>query len=430
MRRYLMPSLCAVAVSGLAACSSSSDPGPTQATAGGTMRVEAYCNKQGLTPTLRQTFIVVDERDLKPVKDGAQFAQQNASIRDAVLAFANPGALDNGRTSARERITLMLAPASGASPKTLFTGCVPGLTAQERADVSNKESKVAAFVSGGALKDLESSAEDFNKAVAASLVQAALAEKPAQAEEDKDSLFASLASTGQIFRSTEVTPRIVLVSGDFTKPAQADVVAARKAALDDASKAPVDFGNAEVIALGPGGNSDIARAWLQTYLLRMNGKLLSWSDDASGITPTPAPVSVKRYAGTAHVPGVPDDVIQIRVATDASGKLVNSWLVQTGNAYDHSIPLTGQSVCDDAGNCKLRSDNEGFAQAWVAERGQKGDQVQFDGNAPFGGLRQWTLETTGEKLTGKIFDSAVGKINQNGSDSVGIEASIQQKANF
>ena len=399
-------------------------------TQGGTIRAEAYCDKPGLSPALRQTFIVIDERDLKPVEDGAGFARDNAGIRDAALAFTRADALDNGRTAARERITLMVAPASGASPKMIFTGCLPGLSAAERAAVSNNESKISAFVSGGELKGLDAATEEFGKSVAASLVQAAMSGKPGPSSDGKDSLFASLAGTGQIFRSTDVTPRVVIVSNHLPKPAAPQAEAARRNALEEAGKAPVDFGNAEIIVLGQGGNNSLARAWLQTYLLRMNGKLLSWSDDASGAAATPAPVTIKRYAGTAKIPGVPADVIQIRLAMDASGKLVNSWLIQTGSAYDRSIPLTGQGVCDEQGTCKLRSDNEGFAQAWVMQRDQKSEDIQFDGGAPFGGMRQWTLESSNDKLEGKIFDNAVGKINQDGSDSIGIEASIQQKANF
>ena len=68
----------------------------------------------------------------------------------------------------------------------------------------------------------------------------------------KNSLFTSLAAT-RMFRTSDSTSRIVLVSDDLPKQEAQDVTLARKAALADAVGTPVDFGNSEIVMVGKGG---------------------------------------------------------------------------------------------------------------------------------------------------------------------------------
>ena len=428
------PLYCAIALglSALAGCGSGSGDSPaTTAGKSTSLRMEAWCAMQDLPPALRETFIVVDERILKPAQQGNEFAEKNSAVRDAVMSFADPGsALENGRSAARERITLMVAPADGSAPRQLFTGCLPGLTQAERTAALQGESGVARFFSGGKMQELDEAIETFRATVAGALIQAARATTPATASGEKNPLLSSLAATSRIFRKTDTVPRVVLVSDELPQPTVQDIVAARQEALAQAARTPVDFGDAEVMAIGRGGNDNIRHAFLQTYLLRLNGKLASWSADPSGATPTPAPSTLRRYVGTAQYPGSPEGIVRIRLAMDSDGKLVNSWLILTGAPYERAIPLTGQGVCNETGDCKLRADNEGFANVWVAARGQK-DDVQFDNEAPFGGMREWTLETSGNGLQGEIFDSAVSQVGSvPGQKSIGIKASLDPKANY
>lgn len=430
--RALPAALAAASALALAGCSGADAPTASLSPTGnGQIRMETYCSLEGLAPALRQTFIVVDERTLTPIAQAAEFGAKNAAVRDAVMTFSDPaGSIEGGRSAPRERITLLVAPADGAAPRQIFTGCLPGLSADERAAVAKGESKLDTFFTGGAASKLEESANDFRAAVAGAMVRAAQA-IPAQpsAPGTESTLFGSLAATGQMFRSTDAVPRIVLVSDHLPLPADAgDEKAARATAFTEAGALRVDLGNAEVFAIGHGGNDGQSRTYLQAFLLRMNGHLVSWSADATGVTPLPAPTSLQRYSGTATYPGGSDEIVQIRLATDASGKLVDSWLVLAGQPFDRSIPLTGQGVCDAGSNCHYKSDNGGFAQAWVAARGA---EVSFDNLAPFGGMRQWALDTSGNDLKGRIFDPAVSQVgNVPGVDSIPIKAVLQQKANF
>ena len=166
------------------------------------------------------------------------------------------------------------------------------------------------------------------------------------------------------------------------------------------------------------------------YLLRLNGKLVSWSADPSGATPTPTPSTLRRYVGTAQYPGSPERH-HPHPSGDGQRRQAGQLVVDP-----HRLPLRARHSADRtrrlqrSGDCKLRADNEGFAYVWVAARGQQGD-VQFDNEAPFGGMREWTLETSGNGLKGEVFDSAVSQVGTvPGNKSIAIQASLDQKANY
>lgn len=415
-----------------------------------------------LLPGLIALCLCACKKDAPPSLEGPL-----ARVRDVVVAFASPTALENGRSTARERIVLMVAPADGSAPKQVFTGCLPGLTQNERDELAKNENRLKSWAVGGEVGEIDIAAKEFSGMAVGTLMQALRTQKPTSgagvfrsethckieglppamrqtfiivdersldtgepaATDKKNSLFTSLAAT-RMFRTSDSTSRIVLVSDDLPKQEAQDVVSARKAALADAAGTPVDFGNSEIVIVGKGGNDDTARAYLQTYLLRLNGKLASWSTDPSGAMPTPAPSTLRRYVGTFQYPGSPEGIVRIRLAMDSNGKLVNSWLIVTDAMYERAIPLTGQGVCNETGDCKLRADNEGFANVWVAARDQQDDKP-FDDDAPFSGMREWTLETSGNGLKGEIFDNAVSQVGTvPGNKSIAIKASLDPKANY
>lgn len=412
-----------------AGCGSDSAVAPSPVGAsGGQLRMETYCAVEGLSPALRQTFVVVEERALEPVAQAEEFAQKNQAVRDAVMAFADPvSALEAGRVAARERITLMIAPVDGSAPRQVFTGCLPGLTAEERMAQAQGESKVSNFFTGGTAQKIGDDVDRFRATIAGALIQAARS-APAVQDSEEGALMRSLSAVGQVFRSADAVPRIVLVSGGLPPVKPVDMVVARGQGMADAGQTRMDLGNAEVMVIAPGGNSDVTRAYWQAFLLRQGGQLTSWSTDSSGLSITPSPVRLQRFSGTAAYPGGGDDIVQLRIATDPSGKLANSWLVLTGAPFDRAIPLTGQAVCDESGACRIRSDRGGFAQAWVAGRG---DEPRFDNDAPFGGMREWSFDVGGTGLKGDVFDSAVSQVGPiAGKKSIEIKAVLQQKANF
>lgn len=390
------------------------------------LRFEKYCSIAGLGAPLRQTFVVIDASVVSPVEEAAEFSTLNADLRDVVMAFANPGAaLDAGRSAPRERITLLVAQNDGSAPRQAFTGCLPGFSSEERATMGAGESKVSSFFTGGFQQDLADDVEQFRAMVAGALIQTARSVPPG--DSPSSNFFSSLSALGQVFRSTEAVPRIVLVSDSLAGAPQATLTEARRRGFEDARAFDVDLGNSEVLVVGEGGSDENSRGYLESMLLAMNGHLGSWSRDAGGLQTFAPPVSLARYSGTAAYPDGSDQVIQIRMAQDANGKLVNSWLVLLG-IDARAIPLQGQAVCSGNAVCEVRSEQGGFAQAWVADRGA--DPV-FDNDAPFGGMREWRMTTQSDALEGEVFDSAVMQVGATpGQRSISIRASLQQKANF
>lgn len=391
------------------------------------LRMETYCSIEGLEPALRQTFVVVDASALTPVQEATEFAAHNAGVRDTVMAFADPGpATDAGRAAPRERVTLMVAPPDGSAPRQVFTGCLPSFSNAERAMLGAGDSRVASFFTGGREQQVADDIEQFRAMIAGALIQSARA-LPTGASDTESRLFGSLAALGEVFRSSDTVPRIVLVTDAALPVAAGDASEARRAGFDEAARTGVDLGNAEVMVVGAGSGNEIARQYLEAFLLRINGHLAGWSADVSGLVPNPAPVSLARYSGAAAYPGGDDQLIQVRLARDTGGKLVNSWLVLMG-LETRAIPLTGQAVCKGDGSCVIRSDRGGFAQSWVAERGA---EPVFENEAPFGGMREWSIQTTGESLTGEVFDSAVTQVGDTpGQRSIAINATLQPGANF
>lgn len=391
------------------------------------LRMETWCSVEGLEPALRQTFVVVDANALTPVQEAADFAAHNAGVRDIVMAFADPGpATDAGRSAPRERVTLMVAPPDGSAPRQVFTGCLPSFSNAERTMLGAGDSRVASFFTGGREQQLADDVDQFRATIAGALIQSARA-LPAEPVAGESKLFGSLAALGEVFRATDTVPRIVLVTDTAARVDAQDVSGARQQGFDNAAPTGVDLGNAEVMVVGEGSGNEIARQYLETFLLRINGRLAGWSGDVSGLVPSPAPVSLMRYSGTAAYPGGDDPLIQLRLALDTSGKLVNSWLVLMG-LETRAIPLTGQAVCKSDGGCEMRSDQGGFAQAWVAGRGA---EPVFENEAPFGGMREWKITTSGESLSGEVFDGAITQVgDEPGQRSIAIDATLQPGANF
>src|SRR5262249_48086055 len=86
---------------------------------------EDYCNRPGLTKPIRQSIVVLDQGLVVPNRKGEVSPQNQRWIKD-IRSLLDPSA--PGRVATflpRERVSLYLAPTTGAQPTLLFTGCVP-----------------------------------------------------------------------------------------------------------------------------------------------------------------------------------------------------------------------------------------------------------------------------------------------------------------
>ncbi len=411
----------------LTACGDNVAP---NASAGGTnqiFKMETYCAVPDMAVSLRHTFIVLDEAMIVATQSAEDFAQKNQTMRDVVMGLADPlGAIEQGRTSARERITLLVAPQDGSSTKQLFTGCVPGLTARDRELLASGQSSTSKFFSGSAEDKFLEGAAEFRTVMVGALIQGARA-KPSTASPSESRYFQSLRNFGQVLASSESTRRVILVTDAMPASSAPNDTDSRQQGFTAAHESNLDFGNSSIYILGAGGDSAQNLARAEAWITAQNGSLLGWSKQLEGISFQPAPTTVARFVGTSTYPDGQSLVTKVRIAYDDNGKLVDSWLILT-DLNEYAIPLSGQAICSEPGACDFRADKSGFAQSWVVQRGS---EPTFDEKAPFAGLREWSMKSAGSKLSGEVFDSAVDSIAGNtNSRSIPFSATAQLKATF
>jgi hypothetical protein len=161
----------------------------------------------------------------------------------------------------------------------------------------------------------------------------------------KESNFLSLLpDIGRSFDLGSGIPRIVifsplsLVNGTFDNKS-----AAREAGFKQASRYAADLKRAEVyVVRGKHESNVLARDYVSALLLGSKGFLI----DASGET-LPAlhepPQMVAVYGGFIAY-GLVNAPMQIRLAVDSSGSLVNSW-VEVSVDRATATPMTGKSIC-------------------------------------------------------------------------------------
>lgn len=401
--------------------------------AGGELRAETFCTVEGLNPALRHTYLMIDENVLSKTETPADFVALNGRIRDVVLTFADPDrALSSGASDYRERISIHVLPADGSASYRVFSGCIPGLSPQEIQESRQNGSAVNDFFSGGVQQQIRNDAEDFTAKLIGALQNAARSAKgPARAQAgnvEQISAFQSIRASGRVINSDLGVPRVVLVTdlGSTSLPEAENREALRKAGFDLGTAASLDLGRADIVVIQSNGGNDSQREFLDAFLLAQHGKLVYWGNERVGALPT-APSRVVRYVGTAAYPNG-EDTVQIRVAMDRSGKLVNSWTTLRGRP-DRSVPMTGSALCDAPDNCVVRSDEGGFSQAWSLS---PGGEPEFDPDMPFSGLRDFEFTAGPQNLTGKLFDPSVDRIGPPGSetDSIKLDARLQADANF
>lgn len=417
----------------LAGCDSAVNGAGGGASSGGAFRLERFCNVADLPPSLRHTYLLIDEHALARAETPAEFAELNAGVRDIVVAFTDPAAAAlSGAMDYRERLSILLLPADGSAAKPLFEGCLPALSPEEINSAQTAGSAVGDFFTGGVQQQLHNDGEQFRSRAISALVLAARTApgepSPETARLIDSQLVQGLRASGRMINGEDGLPRIILLSNlarmDLGEEPTREAV--RQSGLAEGEQAALDLGRAELhVFLAEGQNSALARDYAQAFFLAQHANLLTWAGDALATMPA-APTSVVRYSGEAAYPGGPES-IQVRVAADRNGNLVNSWLVLRGSP-NRSTPLTGPQTCEAPGVCRLSSDDGGFAQAWSLS---PGGEPEFHNDMPFGGLREWEMTMRDARLTGRVFDPAVQQIGATpGNDSIALTGRVNAEAIF
>lgn len=398
----VLPLLACCAV-GVAGCGGKSATPNSTAT---TIRQEEYCGIPDFKPALRQTVVIVDGAQLQRA-DGTDMREKNGAMIDAIARLVE-------RTLApRERLKIFVTPADGLEPRLVFTGCLPGFNNDEITRLKAAKSGVGlageSYFGTGATQRAAAARDAFRSAVLGSLANAARsvpngAKRNAGPWADAPLLRSLRATTGLVDLEAG-PPRIVILSNlaryDVGEPDSAEV--ARRAGFAAAETMGLRLQRAEVQVITVQGGETYARDFASAFFLGSEGNLTGWGADGSG-EQTEAPVRVTVYTGSGDY-GVVSYPMQMRLAVDRNGVLVNSWFVVKGET-DRAIPLTGALTCQ-GDICSLTQDATGFAQVWSPDADS---EPEFDPSLPFAGMRSLELRVAKGVASGRVHDPQVGQI--------------------
>jgi hypothetical protein len=403
----------AAALMGMLLATACSDKAAPPTASAGALRQEGFCQLDGLAPALRHSIVMLDERSLTKAEGPAAIRAANAELFSIALALGDPGqAVTSGVMAPRERLSIYVAPADGAAPRLIFTGCIPGVSAAEAkalaARKSNLQGAADSYFGGSINNKIEEASGDFRQALLGSIVTAAQNAGASSPSRDllTSSIVRSMRSVRQIAPPEQGLPRLFVLTSlaMFSSPAATTPATARAAGFAAADEAHLLLGRAEVHLLGRKPGDALAREFADAFVLGSQGALESWGSTTFN-NAAAAPVRVNNYAGKIDYGGI-EYPAQLRVAVDRNGSLVDSWIT-VKLAREYATPVTGAMSCDADGVCKLTSDDHGFAQVWSAD---PDPEPEFDADMPLGGLRYIEAEIADGKATGKVFDPSVDVI--------------------
>jgi hypothetical protein len=368
-----------------------------------------YCSVPGLKPSLRHTYLLIDQRLLSQASTAADFIERNKDVHEVVMTFADPAnASKDGPVDWREALTVYALPLTGDAPVRVFSGCVPALTPVES---SNER--------GQFFNSLQKDQDEWRKNFDIALVTASehAASSPAK-REGRDRLantnvLSSLRAADRLIESDGTVPRIVLLSNLANLDPGLDPTpnGARDAAFRDARVAGVNLGFSELhvftvqnASSEDARNSALARSYFEAFVLRSNAFLATWAQRPSSLPL--APVTVEpAYVGTLEIPtsnGPHHYPVEVRIAADRTGHLVNSWMILLESESVAGLPMSGTWTCEDADPAACRGVSDGsrysFGQAWA----ERNAIPQFKPVYPLGGARNWDLTLKNSALTGEV----------------------------
>lgn len=374
---------------------------------------DKYCNLEGFTAPLRQTVIVIDERNIAPEADG-QPAPKNLVWRKFIgnLLFVDRMELEQNFLP-REHITVLIARKDGAGTRTVFSGCLPFFSDRERIAIGKGAGymrSVNTFFGFGpvaeAKKDMDMFRIQVGDGVQEALQPSMMSPRATHEQPNRissSSLVLSLKQSNFINMAFGI-PRIVIYS-DLARFffGSSDRAIARQSGLDNGSAVDLDLKGAEVHVVGASG-TPYAKDALEMFFLASHGELLSLG--ASTALPAFAanPIHVRRYQGRIAYPNGMNFPIRIRIATDQNGTLVNSW-VWAQTTSDQFAPLHGVLTCSGDAGCQYSGDGV-FAQLWNVNRSINGEPT-LGQELSFGGARTFGLQIQGAVAKGSISDSQV-----------------------
>lgn len=390
---------------------------------------EEFCDIGGLPKATRHTYLLVDESRLVKTDSRESFSVANEKILTELRSFVIPGsAIKSGHVGIRERLFFYGLPASGAPAVLKFTGCMPGLTEEERHFLEANRSGLNKIFKTSPARQLE----DAQKAFVQDFIRA-LFELTAEAS-DHDATgvddflnhpaMRSLSATNRLIEPHEGVSRVVMFLGlsELGNTIEHTAEFTRNKGFEDGESVTFDYARSDVVVIHDHPNPEFLRSYAEAFVLSQQGNLTHWGDQRINRL-AEMPKEIQRYEGEVTYPDGPQP-IRIRLALDSSDRLVHSWAT-VRDFEDLSVPMSGLQVCQEA-NCTLKNGDPtySFTGLWNREKGESPDPT-LERIVPFAGLREFELQISENTLSGKIFDSAVGEIRGELKDDENETASLE-----
>lgn len=382
-----------------------------QSVSSGAADFEQYCNLAGFSAPVRQTIVILDEQHVFS-EDGKSPEERNTPWRQFIgkLLFADAPTLEQNFLP-RERVTIYIARKDSAGTRTVFSGCLPFFSLNERTKIGQSAGvmqSVNSFFGTGPVAAAKKGmdlfririGDGFRDALQASALSATSAGR--QTADITSNGPISPLSQGNFVNLAYGIGRIVIYS-DMTRffPGVSDRVQARKVGLEKGMSASLNLQGAEIYVVGMSGGA-AAHDALAMFFLAARGELLSTGPATALPRFAPAPIQVARYQGSIRYPQTAFP-IRIRLALDQNGTLVNSWVSVQTSAEQFS-PLHGVLTCAKD-RCTYSGDDV-FSQVWNVKRNVSGPPL-LDPSMPFGGARSFSFEVENDTAKGAISDSLI-----------------------
>lgn len=384
----------------------------THAVAFETKVFDAYCNLKELPRPLRQTIVVLDQSAIGNEAANTIGSKNRHWINSIVTISGTQEGQANTVSAPREKIIVLVAASDGSDLVRVFSGCPPTFSAAEIALQEKGNSGVSghllSFIGRDFKSQMDGDLKNFRRTLLGALVEVVRSPelKANSSNRPERTFLDALAALGGAFDLAEGPPRIIIIS-PFNAPALKnlpDSRSAREAGFLAASKLGTDLQRSEIYVTGIARDaSPYVRDFAQTFFLGLKGRLAATSGEALPPFAEP-PSTIQVFGGFIDYGGVKAP-IQLRVAIDRGGSLVNSW-VEVALQKPIATALTGKAVCksDRLDECEIRGDGKEFSQSWVVD---VGPNPKFDASLPFSGLRYFELSTNSNSAKGKFYDPVV-----------------------
>lgn len=355
------------------------------------VRADAACSTG--PAALRQSLVIIDEQLIK-TGDNSRWIRPVLEFADAL------GPEQRGAMAPRERLTISVARRSGNDLATIFSGCSPNISEADRRKLEAESGGLTTFFTGSVAQRLQKERDAFERSLTTAFQIAVRWQAAGAPPAEPGAMLRSLASSPKLIDLARGIPRILIVSPLDLLPAYpGSAKAARLAGFEQASLLGLDLQRAEVYvaAIGAPAQPQL-RPYFEALLLRARGVVVGWRQD--GLPPIASPPeSVSVYAGNVQWSDI-NAPVQIRIAADAQGNLVNSWVEITAGRSLAS-PITGKLICRGERQCEATGDGRNMGQSWNPEPGER---PVFDRSFAWTGLRYFALSEQREQIVARIWD--------------------------